>query len=116
MMPEPYEAQVLRTPFHSRTAALCQANDWSTWAGYTTVNVFTSVEQEYFAIRNAAAVFDLSPMVKYAITGADAPGFLNRLLTRDIDKLRPGRVGYALWCSDRGTVIADGTLFLIADT
>ncbi len=77
MTPEPYEAQVLRTPFHSRTAALCRANDWSTWAGYTTVNVFTHVEQEYFAIRNAAALFDLSPMTKYAITGPDASRFLN---------------------------------------
>ena len=116
MMPEPHEAQVLRTPFHSRTAALCRANEWSTWAGYTTVNVFTSVEQEYFAIRNTAALFDLSPMVKYAITGTDAPAFLNRLLTRDIDKLKPGRVGYAIWCNDDGMVIDDGTVFRLAQT
>jgi aminomethyltransferase len=115
MMPEPYEAQVLHTPFHSRTAALCRANEWSNWAGYTTVKIFTSVEQEYFAIRNAAALFDLSPMVKYAITGADASRFLNRLLTRDIDKLRPGRVGYAVWCNDDGMVIDDGTVFRISN-
>ncbi len=115
MMPEPHEAQVLRTPFHSRTAELCRANEWSNWAGYTTVHVFTSVEQEYFAIRNTAALFDLSPMVKYAITGADAPGFINRLLTRDIYKLKPGRVGYAIWCNDDGKVIDDGTVFRMSD-
>ena len=115
MMPEPYQAQVLHTPFHSRTAALCRANEWSSWAGYTTVKIFTSVEQEYFAIRNAAALFDLSPMVKYAIAGADASRFLNRLLTRDIDKLKPGRVGYAVWCNDDGMVIDDGTVFRFGD-
>ena len=53
--------------------------------------MFTTVEQEYFAIRNAASVYDLTPMVKYRIAGADALRFLNRLVTRDIARLRPGQ-------------------------
>ena len=116
MTSAPYEAQVLKTPFHSRTAALNKANNWSSWAGYTTVNVFTHVEKEYFAVRNSATLFDLSPMTKYAITGPDAARYLNKLLTRDIDKLNVGRVVYAVWCNDDGMVIDDGTVFRLSDT
>ena len=66
---------------------------------------------EYAAIRNACAVFDLTPMTKHRITGPDALPFLNRLITRDVAKIKPGRVGYCVWCDDNGQVIDDGTVF-----
>ena len=44
---------LLKTPFHERARALSQVDSFIPWAGYTTVDVFTTVEQEYFAIRNA---------------------------------------------------------------
>lgn len=115
MTPEPYETQLLKTPFHSRTSALCKTGQWSAWSGFTTVYVYTSVEQEYFAARNTATLFDMSPMTKYAITGPDAVRYLNRLLTRDMDKVRPGRVAYAVWCNDAGKVIDDGTVFRLGE-
>jgi len=62
--------------------------------------VFTSVEQEYFAIRNASSLYDLTPMVKYRISGADALRFLNRLVTRDIRRTRTRQGCYAVWCDD----------------
>ena len=113
--PDP-RAAALPTPFHSRTSRMCRTNDWVRWAGYTTVQVFTDVELEYFAVRNASTLFDLSPMVKYRIAGADAAPYLNRLLTRDVSKLRPGRVAYSVWCDDRGKVLDDGTLFRLSDS
>jgi len=109
-------AAALPTPFHSRTSRLCRTNDWARWAGYTTVQVYTDVELEYFAIRNASTLFDLSPMIKYRITGADATRFLNRLVTRNVAKLRPGRVAYSVWCDDCGKVLDDGTLFRLGDS
>lgn len=112
--PDPSVA-ALPTPFHSRTSRLCRTNHWARWAGYTTVQVFTDVELEYFAVRNASTLFDLSPMVKYRITGPDATRYLNRLVTRDVAKLRPGRVAYVVWCDDRGKVLDDGTLFRLSD-
>src|SRR3546814_7045746 len=36
---------------------------------------------------------------------------MNRLMTRDVRKIAPGRVGYSLWCDEDGHVIDDGTLF-----
>ena len=99
------------TPFHERARALCQVDSFIPWAGYSTVDVFTTLEQEYFALRNTATLYDLSPMVKYRIGGPDAPRYLDRLLTRDVRRLSPGRVAYVLWCNDAGHLIDDGTLF-----
>ncbi|MBS0580450.1 MAG: aminomethyltransferase family protein [Proteobacteria bacterium] len=106
-----FRQPLLRTPFHERARALSQIDRFIPWAGYTTVDVFSSAEQEYFSVRNASSLFDLTPMVKYRITGADALRFLNRLMTRDIGKLRPGRVAYTVWCDDAGMMIDDGTVF-----
>ncbi len=101
----------LKSPFYSRMAAMDTVNKWHEWKGYTTPDALYSEETEYFAIRNATGVLDLSPMTKYRITGPDALEFLNRLVTRDMAKIRPGRVAYAVWCDDRGQVIDDGTIF-----
>jgi aminomethyltransferase len=112
---EPHYRQPLRkTPFHERCRALSQLDSFVPWSGYTTVDVFTSVEQEYFAIRNSSSLYDLTPMVKYRVTGHDALRFLNRLMTRDIAKVAPGKVAYTLWCDDAGKLIDDGTVFCLA--
>jgi len=111
---EPHFRQpLLKSPFHERARELSQLDSFVPWSGYTTVDVFTSVEQEYFAIRNASSLYDLTPMVKYRIAGADALRFLNRLTTRDLSKLRPGRVAYTVWCNDEGHLIDDGTVFCL---
>ncbi|HLJ39815.1 MAG TPA: aminomethyltransferase family protein [Steroidobacteraceae bacterium] len=113
---EPHYLRPLKpTPFHERARALSQVDSFIPWAGYTTVDVFTTVEQEYFAIRNAASLYDLTPMVKYRITGAGALAYLNRLMTRDLARLRPGRVAYSVWCNDAGQLIDDGTVFCLGE-
>src|ERR1700730_8524218 len=106
-----YRQPLLKTPFHERARELSQLDSFVPWAGYSTVDVFTSVEQEYFAIRNASSLYDLTPMVKYRISGADALRFLNRLVSRDIRKIGTGRVAYTVWCDDEGHLIDDGTVF-----
>ncbi|MGF1627850.1 MAG: aminomethyltransferase family protein [Kiloniellaceae bacterium] len=99
------------SPFDARTRPLNLHQDWMPWAGYLSARRFDSVEAEYFAIRNQATLFDISPMHKYRIAGPDAERVMNRMVTRDVRKIAPGRVGYALWCDEDGFVIDDGTLF-----
>ncbi len=105
----------LRSPFYARLSALDTINSWHEWKGYTTPDELYCAETEYFAIRNATGVFDLTPMTKYRITGPDALAYLDRLVTRDMKKIRPGRVAYAVWCNDQGQVIDDGTIFHLRD-
>jgi aminomethyltransferase len=111
-----FKQPLLKTPFHQRARALSQVDSFIAWAGYTTVDVFTTVEQEYFAIRNATTLYDLTPMVKYRIAGPDAVPYLNRLVTRDIAKLKPDRVAYCVWCNDAGHLLDDGTVFRLGET
>jgi len=99
------------TPFHPRTAALNRLNDWGPWAGYTTALSYGDTAMEHSAIRNAASLYDLCPMVKYRITGPDAERYLNRLTVRNVARLSPGGVQYTVWCDDRGKLLDDGTLF-----
>lgn len=109
-----FRTPLRETPFHPRLAALAETNDWYGWAGMKAPHSLYDEELEYFAIRSTAALFDISPMIKYRITGADSEAFLNRLTLRDVAKLQVGRVHYTAWCDDRGHVLDDGTLFRLA--
>jgi aminomethyltransferase len=106
----------LATPFQPRLDALAKTNDWYDWAGYRAPNSLWDEELEYFAIRSQAALFDISPMVKYRIEGADAEALCNKVTLRDVSKLKPGRVQYTAWCDDAGHVLDDGTLFRLSPT
>ncbi|MDJ0655840.1 MAG: aminomethyltransferase family protein [Xanthomonadales bacterium] len=108
---KPVSERVLRTAFYSRTSEANLLNKWHSWRGYTTADAYYDASIEYFACRNATGVFDLCPMTKYRITGPDALAYLDRLVTRDMTRIKPGRVAYAVWCNDAGKVIDDGTIF-----
>ncbi len=103
------------TPFHSRTSALCQAQNWRRWAGHVVASSYElNHDWEYFAIRSRAALIDVSPLFKYIIRGVDAGRFLNRIVTRDVSRCALGQVMYTPWCDERGKVIDDGTLSHLA--
>jgi aminomethyltransferase len=99
------------TPFHPRTSALVCAQTWRRWAGYQMASGYDPhPDREYAAVRSAAALFDVSPLHKYMVTGRDAGRLLDRLITRDVTKLKPGQVYYTPWCDAAGKVVDDGTL------
>jgi aminomethyltransferase len=99
------------TAFHERTLALCQSLNYREWSGYYTVSSYeVHHEHEYNAIRNAAALIDITPLYKYVVQGKDATRLVNRVITRDINKVKPGQVIYCCWCDEQGMVIDDGTI------
>ncbi len=99
------------TAFHERTMALCESLNYREWSGYYTVGVYEMHhEHEYNAIRNSAALIDISPLFKYRITGRDATKFVNRVISRDITKVAVDQVIYCCWCDPDGKVIDDGTI------
>jgi len=99
------------TPFHERTAPLIRAQTWRRWAGYQVASAYDPhPDREYAAVRNAAALFDVSPLYKYRIGGRDAGRLLDRMVTRDVAKCAVGQVLYTPWCDAHGKVIDDGTI------
>ena len=99
------------TPFHQRTLPLCESLNYREWSGYYAVSAYeTHHEHEYNAIRNATALIDISPLFKYRVTGKDATRLVDRIITRDINKVAVGQVIYTPWCDEQGQVIDDGTV------
>jgi aminomethyltransferase len=99
------------TPFHSRTELLCESYEWRNWSGYLSASLYEpSFEREYFAIRNSAAMIDVSPLFKYEISGPDATRVVDRLVTRDVRSCQVGEVIYSPWCDEAGKVIDDGVI------
>jgi aminomethyltransferase len=99
------------TAVHDRTFALCESLNYREWSGYYAVSAYESHhEHEYNAIRNAAALIDVSPLFKYLVSGPDAARLVDRLITRDVSKMAVGQVFYTPWCDEHGHVIDDGTV------
>jgi aminomethyltransferase len=104
------------TAVHERTFALCESLNYREWSGYYAVSAYEAHhEHEYNAIRNAAALIDVSPLFKYLVTGRDAVNLVDRVITRDARALAIGQVYYTPWCDERGKVIDDGTVTRLAD-
>ena len=99
------------TAVHARTFALCESLNFREWSGYYAGSAYESHhEHEYNAIRNAAALIDVSPLYKYMVSGPDAARLVDRLITRDVSKMAVGQVFYTPWCDEHGSVIDDGTV------
>jgi aminomethyltransferase len=104
------------TAVHERTFPLCESLNYREWSGYYAVSAYEAHhEHEYNAIRNAAALIDISPLFKYRLTGKDATRLVDRIVTRDLKKVAVGSVIYTPWCDEHGKVIDDGTVSRLAE-
>ncbi|MGB5036979.1 MAG: aminomethyltransferase family protein, partial [Blastocatellia bacterium] len=104
------------TAFHERTFSLCESLNYREWSGFYAVSSYEPHhEHEYNAIRNASALIDISPLYKYRITGKDAERLVDRIITRNAQKMQVGQVYYTPWCDEHGKVIDDGTVSRLAE-
>jgi len=104
------------TALHERTAPLNRKQNWREWSGYMAASAYAdSARAEYNAIRQQAALIDVSPLYKYRVTGPDAVRLIDRVITRDATKIKPGQVIYTCWCNEAGKVLDDGTIARLDD-
>jgi aminomethyltransferase len=105
-----------KTPFHARTERFNQTGIWKHWSGYLIAPQYQySLNNEYYAIRNAVSLLDTSPLFKYHITGRGARRLLERVLARDVGACDVGRAQYTCWCDERGFVLQDGVVLHVAE-
>lgn len=108
-MPDP-------TPFYPRTSQLCKSMMWRYWGDYFVPSSYeVHHDVEYYAIRNSAALIDITPLHKYDITGPDALKLMDRVMTRNFEKCKVGQVFYTPWCDENGKTLQDGTVFRIRE-
>jgi aminomethyltransferase len=104
------------TPLHERSAPLNRKEQWREWSGYLATSAYDYLHvHEYVGIRHAATLIDVSPLHKYNVRGTDAVRLIDRVITRDATKIKPGQVIYTPWCDDDGKVIDDGTIARLDD-
>ena len=113
---DPYAGERLNeSHFHARQAPMNLRDAWSSWNGYKFADYYYDAEYEYFCVRNTCGTYDICPMQKYRVEGADALVMLNRMVTRDVGKLKENRVTYVCWCTDEGRMVDDGTIFRLGE-
>ena len=104
------------TPFHDRTFPLCESLSYRDWAGFYAPSSYEALhEHEYNAIRNAAALIDVSPLFKYDIAGRDAGKLVNRIITRDAERMADGHIVYTPWCDEHGRILDDGLVMRVRE-
>lgn len=78
---------------------------------------FDKIDKEdgYWRLRQKAAVLHTGEF-PIQFEGPDAEALLNKLFTKDISKIKPGRCGYGLACYQDGGLIVDGVLVRLSET
>jgi len=103
---------VKRTSMHYKHAALTKEfMDMGVWKRPL---VYSSVAEEYEAVRNRVGLIDVSTLGKLVAKGKDAPALLDKVYTHWFSNLRPGRTRYGVICDESGTILDDGTVARLA--
>lgn len=104
------------TPFNGRTAPLNKWRRWVSWDRFHLVDVFSTIEEELGAIRNRAAVIEMSPLSQHVISGPDAARLVDRVITRRVDTMADRQVYYSPWCDHDGMMIGDGIVVRLEES
>ena len=97
----------------SRTSALAErhralGSALEDWNGMGTAWSYeTNPEDEHDAVREAAGMFDMSPLKKVFVRGRDAAMVLDHLTTRDVTRIAPGQAAYLSVLTEGGTMADD---------
>jgi aminomethyltransferase len=71
------------------------------------VQYLTGPREEHLRVRNAAGLFDIDHMGRFALSGRGAFPFLQSIQTWDVSRVPPGYAHYSLMCTERGGIVDD---------
>ncbi|MEM0384420.1 MAG: glycine cleavage system aminomethyltransferase GcvT [Candidatus Caldarchaeum sp.] len=85
------------------------------FAGWRTIIAFTSLREEHKAVRESSGIFDISHMTRTKIAGSSSTTLLQKILTIDVERLKPGRMKYGLMLNEDAGIIDDVTVFKLQE-
>jgi aminomethyltransferase len=103
------ETEAIRTAFHEITAA--QGGTHVEDGGWMWLDGFGDVQKEYAAILDDVAVWDVSPLNKWAFTGPEALAAAQHIFSNDALGLEVGQARYGAFLDANGLMVDDGTVF-----
>ncbi|HEX3429045.1 MAG TPA: 2Fe-2S iron-sulfur cluster-binding protein [Candidatus Limnocylindrales bacterium] len=103
-----------RTPLHDEHLALGAQMDrfggwWRPWH-------YGNPLAEYWAVRQAVSIGDVSTLGKLVVSGPDVVEALERIYPCNVADIKPGRSRYALLLNERGHVMDDGMILRMSET
>jgi len=99
-----------RTPLYEEHVRL--GAQMTNFGGWVMPLQYSSIREEHRAVREAVGLFDLSHMGELRVMDEN---LAQRVVTRDLTRLRPGRIQYAMLCNDAGGIIDDVLVYAVAD-
>jgi aminomethyltransferase len=103
------------TAFYAPLKAM--TDEWMDLFGYWAPTVVTGTQEEYKAVRETAGLMDFTMLRKVDLNGPGAAEFINRMVTRDVSQLTPGRIAYGALTDENGKMVDDcTTMFRSADS
>ena len=99
-----------RTPLYEEHVRL--RAQMTNFGGWVMPLQYSSIRDEHRAVREAVGLFDLSHMGELCVKDES---LAQRVVTRDLTRLRPGRIQYAMLCNEAGGIIDDVLAYAMAD-
>jgi len=99
-----------RTPLYDEHVRL--GAQMTNFGGWVMPLQYSSIREEHRAVREAVGLFDLSHMGELRVNDEN---LAQRVVTRDLARLRPGRIQYAMLCNEGGGIIDDVLVYAVAD-
>jgi aminomethyltransferase len=106
-------ALMKNTPFTQKHIAL--GAKMAPFAGYNMPISYTGINDEHFAVRNNAGVFDVSHMGEFILKGPDALDLIQRVTTNDASKLTAGKAQYSCLPNENGGIVDDLIVYCVEE-
>jgi aminomethyltransferase len=85
------------------------------FAGWSMPVQYTSIVEEHQATRRSVGLFDISHMGRLRFRGPGSAAFLDRMVTRRVTDLRPGKIRYGLMTNEEGGILDDVLVYHLVD-
>ena len=99
-----------RTPLYEEHVRL--GAQMTNFGGWVMPLQYSSIREEHRAVREAVGLFDLSHMGELRVIDDSVA---QRVVTRDLNRLKAGRIQYALLCNEKGGIIDDVLVYAMPD-
>jgi aminomethyltransferase len=101
------------TPFTDKHIAL--GAKMAEFAGYNMPISYTGINEEHFAVRNNAGVFDVSHMGEFVFKGPHALDLIQRVTSNDASKLTAGKAQYSCLPNEQGGIVDDLIVYCLEE-
>lgn len=85
------------------------------FAGFNMPVTYEGVNAEHETVRNGVGVFDVSHMGEFILKGENALALIQKVTSNDASKLYPGKVQYSCLPNDKGGIVDDLLVYMIAE-